>query len=77
MEFHCEPVGKSFDEVCGKTRLVKIDSYPRRGNAPQKMNPKKSFNNSHEINLATFSKKTTEKGFDRGIFQEIDKVVDV
>ncbi len=54
-----------------------MDSYQRRGEATQKTNTKKTFDNSHEIDLATFSKKMTEEGFDRGIFQEIDKVVDV
>jgi hypothetical protein len=68
---------KMFDEVCGKIRLVEMDSYKRRGDAQKKMNTKKPFNNSHEINLATFSKKTTEEGFNRRIFQEIDKVVNV
>ncbi len=70
-------MGKTLDKVRGKTRLVEMDSYQRRGDTPQKNNTKKPFNNSHEIDLATFSKKTTEEGFDRGIFQKIDKVVEV
>jgi hypothetical protein len=41
------------------------------------MNTKKPLDNSHEINLATFSKNTTEEGFDRVIFQEIDKAVNI
>jgi hypothetical protein len=75
--FVAGPTGKTSDKVHGKTRLVEMDSYQRRGEATQKTNTKKTFDNSHEIDLATFSKKMTEEGFDRGIFQEIDKVVDV
>jgi hypothetical protein len=53
-------LGKSFDKVCGKIRLVKMDRYQRRDDAPPKMNTKKPFDNSHEIDLAQFSKKMTE-----------------
>jgi hypothetical protein len=69
--------GKTFDKVHGKTRLVEMDSYQRRVDTPQKMSTKKPLDNSHEIDPATFSKKTTEEGFEHWIFQEIDEVVDV
>ncbi len=71
------PPGKTFDKVHSETRLVEMDSYQRRGDTPQKMNTKKPFDNSHEIYLAAFSKKTTEESFDCRIFREIDKVVNV
>ncbi len=70
-------LGKTFNKVHGKTRLVEMESYQRTCDVPQKKNTKKPFDDSHEIDLATFSKKTAEEGFDRGIFQEIDKIINV
>jgi hypothetical protein len=35
------------------------------------------FNNTHRVHLATLGKKTTEESFNRMIFGEIDKVVNV
>jgi hypothetical protein len=68
-------LGKTFDKVRGKTRLVEMHSYQRRGDT--KMNTKTPFDNTHIINLATVTKKTIEERFDRKIFQEIDKVVNL
>ncbi len=68
---------KTLTEVCGKARLVEMDGNQSWGDAPQKMNAKKPFNNPHKVHLATLSKKMAEKGFNRGILQEINKVFDI
>jgi hypothetical protein len=66
---------KILDEVHGKARLVEMDGNQSWGDAPQKMNAEKLFDNPHKVDLAKLSKEMAEKGFNRRILQEINKVV--
>ncbi len=59
--------GKALNKVCGENRLVEMDGNQRRSYLPRKMGAKKPFHNPHEIYLAPFGKKMTEKGHNRGI----------
>ncbi len=68
---------KALNKICGKTRLVEMDSNGRRSDTPQKMNTEEPFKNTHKVHLAMFRKKTTEESFNLRIFGEVDKVVNV
>jgi hypothetical protein len=68
---------EALDKIGGKARLIEMDRNGHRSNPPQKMNAKKPFDDSHEINFAALGQQTTEQSFNGGIFGEIYEVVNV
>jgi hypothetical protein len=67
--------GETFNKASSKARLVEMHGHWSRGNAPREVYAKEPIYNAHNINLAAFSKKPTEKSFDCRIFGKINKVV--